>query len=434
MTRRIGQHIAAALLVTTLCAIAGGALAASPVKVSVWSWRSQDAPLWTQVQAALNKAGTNVEIDFRPIEETHYDSVLQTAFDNGNGPDLFYGRAGEGTFRYSAANFIVPVDSFLNFDQFVPVSLAAVKWDGKDWGVPLDDEVMAVYYNKKTFAKYGLQPPATWADFMNINQTLKSHGVTPMYVMPIQTWMVALQIEAVGATELGNATAQQIVDKKLTYDSAPYIHVLSLFTSLIPYFESNYMAVGSNFNAQEIGFATGQAAMTIDGGWDVPTMVKFGLPRSDIGVFLIPPDNANLRAEAEWYPDADLAMNAKISDPAVKQAAEAIMKYATTTAFGQEFSNVAGEISPIKGVKILPKYTIAQQLYSWFQNVPINPLSGIRGPMDTPPPTPVTQKSVNTDVGIFTAEGNVSQALLSKKITPEQAAAQIQKAVSWYFQ
>ena len=434
MQRKVWQRLVLGILAATLFGIAGSVLAAAPVKVSVWSWRSQDAPLWQQVQAALDKTGANIQIDFRSIVPTNYDSVLQTAFDNGNGPDLFYGRAGEGTFRYAAAHFITPVDSFLNFSGFVPASLAAVHWQGKNWGVPLDDEVMAVFYNKKTFAKYGLTPPKTWADFMAINKTLKSHGVTPIYVMPIQTWMVALDIEAVGASELGDSFAQAVVAKQKTFDSSQYTHVLSMFTSLIPYFESNYMAVGSNVNAQEVAFATGQAAMTIDGGFDVPTMVKFGLKRSDIGVFLVPPDSAGAKARAEWYPDADLAMNASIKDAAVQKAAKAVMTYATTTAFGQGFADIAGEISPIKGVKIADKYSVAQQLYTWFQQVPINPLLGIRSAMDTPPPTPVTQKSVNSDVGIFTAQGNVSQALLSKKVTPAQAAAQIQKSVAWYFQ
>ncbi|HKI55820.1 MAG TPA: extracellular solute-binding protein [Trueperaceae bacterium] len=433
MKRTVLQRVAAATLVAAV-GLGGFVLAAAPVKVSVWSWRAQDAPLWQNVQKALNASGSNVQIDFRSIVPTNYDSVLQTAFDNGNGPDLFYGRAGEGTFRYAAANFISPVDSFLSFDNFVPASLAAVHWQGKNWGVPLDDEVMAVFYNKATFAKYDLTPPQTWSQFMELNKTLKSKGVTPIYVMPIQTWMIALDIESVGATELGNSGAQAIVSKQANYDSPAYKHVLSLFTSLIPYFESNYMAVGSDVNAQEVAFATGQAAMTIDGGFDVPTMVKFGLPRSSIGVFLVPPDQAGKKAQAEWYPDADLAMNAGIKDASVKQAAQAIMKYATSTAFGQSFADIAGEISPVKGVQITAKYSVAQQLYKWFQQVPINPLVGIRSPMDTPPPTPVTQKSVNSDVGIFTAEGNVSQALLSKKVTPDQAAAQIQKAVSWYFQ
>lgn len=433
MTRQAWKRMAVAAGVAIVLGVGAAALAAPSVTVSVWSWRSQDAPLWKQVQSALAANGTNVKIDFRAITPTKYDSVLQTAFDNGNGPDLFYGRAGEGTFRYAAAKFIAPVDSFLSFGGFVPASLAAVKWQGKDWGVPLDDEVMAVFYNKKTFAKYGVTPPSTWSQFMTLNKTLASHGVTPIYVMPIQTWMVALDLEAIGATELGNAGARAIVDKKTTFDSPQYTHVLKLLTSLEPYFEKNYMAVGSNVNAQEVAFATGQAAMIIDGGFDVPTMVKFGLPRKDIGMFLIPPDKPGLSARAEWYPDADLAMNAKIKDAAVRSAAQAILKYATTTRFGQAFADIAGEISPIKGVQIPSKYPLAQQLYTWFQQVPIDPLMGIRSPMDTPPPTPADQKSVNTDVGIFTAEGNVSQALLSGKVTPQQAAAKIQKAVAWYF-
>src|SRR5579875_2508700 len=136
--------LAAASGLGTVVAQAGSA----PVTVTIWSWRSQDAGMWKQVQAQMRKLGDNITIQYRPINATSYDSVLQTAMDGGKGPDIFYGRAGTGTFDYAAAHMIVPVNSFVSFKNFVPSSLAAVAWNGKDWGVPLDEETMQVFYNK----------------------------------------------------------------------------------------------------------------------------------------------------------------------------------------------------------------------------------------------------------------------------------------------
>ena len=115
---------------------AATALASAPVTVTVWSWRSQDTPMWAKVQSALNTEGKNIKINYRSILPTSYNSVVQTAFDNDHGPDLFYGRAGEGTFDYAAAGFIRSVDTFANFKNLVPASLAAVYWKGKDLHSP----------------------------------------------------------------------------------------------------------------------------------------------------------------------------------------------------------------------------------------------------------------------------------------------------------
>lgn len=57
--------IAAALLVSAGGLGAGAHIqASSPVTVTVWSWRSQDAPMWQQIQQALQAKGENIRIDF----------------------------------------------------------------------------------------------------------------------------------------------------------------------------------------------------------------------------------------------------------------------------------------------------------------------------------------------------------------------------------
>jgi len=407
--------------------------AAAPVTVTIWSWRSQDAGMWQQVQKQLRAQGDNITIQYRPVNSTSYDSVLQTAMDGGKGPDIFYGRAGTGTFDYAAAGMIAPMNGKVSFKSFVPSSLAAVAWNGKDWGVPLDEETMQVFYNKQIFAQYHLSPPQTWAQWMHICQVLQAHHVTPIYTEPIQTWMLALNLEQISSTTFGDAGAAKLVAKKLNFESKPYIQALTDLKSLTKYFEPNFMAVGSNGNEQEVAMGTGRGAMVMDGIYDIGTMIQYGMKMSNLGQFPMPMPNASAKPVLDWYPDGDLAMNAKISNPAVRAAAMDIMKFATTAKFGTDFTGVAGEISPIKGVTIPSKYPLSIQAYQWYQKEAVNPLVGIRSPMDSPPPVPVTSKKVSTDLGIFTAETDEVQPLLSGKATVQQVAAAIQKDTAWYF-
>jgi multiple sugar transport system substrate-binding protein/raffinose/stachyose/melibiose transport system substrate-binding protein len=89
-----GVAVAASL---TGCSSSGGG-SSSNATVTVWSWRSQDKPLWDTVAK-----DTGVKINFRSVTATSYDSVLQTAMNGGSGPDIFYDRAGSGTMTYGAA-------------------------------------------------------------------------------------------------------------------------------------------------------------------------------------------------------------------------------------------------------------------------------------------------------------------------------------------
>lgn len=236
----------------------------------------------------------------------------------------------------------------------------------------------------------------------------------------------------------GDHFTQQLVSRTATYQSAPYVDALAHWQQLAKYFEPNFQAVGSAGNEQEVAVATGQAAMTFAGIFDVPKMMQYN-PHLKLGAFLVPPANSSQHRRVDWYEDADIALNSKITNPAVAKAAKEIMRYTATKTFGQDFSNIAGEISAIKGVNIPTKYPLSVQAYHWFQTRPITPIFGIRSPMDTPPANPalVTSKSsqsaLSGDEGIFTAELTYMLPLLQHKLTPQQAAQKIQHMVAWYF-
>ncbi len=427
------------MLVAGIAVLAASSLAAcggsSTPTVTVWSWRSQDAPLWQHVQAALNKQGVKVQIQFRSVNATSYDSVLQTAMDGGRGPDIMYTRAGSGTQSYAAANMLEPLDSFVNFSKISPATLQSTQYAGKTYAVPFAIQTMVVYYNKDIFAKYGLAVPKTWNDFINICNVLKGKGVTPIATMGIQSWMLALNFDEVGASLMDNQFTQSLVARKASYTSAPYVDALAHYQQLSQYFEPNFAAVGSAGNEQETMFALGKSAMVMDGIWEWPTILQLN-KNLQMGEFLVPPLQANQSPKIDWYVDGGIGMNANISNSAEKAAAQAIMKYTTTQQFGQDFSAIAGEISPIEGVQIPSQYALSIQASKWFQTIPITPIFDIRSPMDAPPVVPINKQNANTvnaNQGIFALEQKDMLPLLTHKMTPQQTAADIQKGLAWYF-
>ena len=63
--------------------------------------------------------------------------------------------------------------------------------DGKQWGVPTTYYQWGIYYRKDIFAKYGLGEPRSMADLMNIFETLKKNGVTPIAIGTKYLWTAA---------------------------------------------------------------------------------------------------------------------------------------------------------------------------------------------------------------------------------------------------
>ena len=434
---------AAALAVVTGLAACGGpsgggnsgtASVSGAPTVSVWSWRSQDAKLWKTVQADLAEQGTKVNIEFRAINPTSYDQVLQTAMNGGKGPDVFYDRAGYGTQNYAAAGMVKPLNGIVNTSAIPADALKTASYKGKLYGVPYAIETMSVFYNKSVLAKNHISVPTTWTGFLGAMRALKQHGVTPMYVMGVQPWMLALQIDAVGASTMPGSFTKALTDKSANFTGNPYVKTLTAFQQLSPYLESNWQATGSADNEQETALALGKCGFIIDGIFDLPQIHQVN-PSVQLGQFLVPSPDGQ-QAKIDWYPDGDISLNSHISNKAEASAAAKVVAFTSSKAFGQAFSGVAGEISPITGTSIPSKYPLAIQAAQWFRTKPITPIFGIRSPMDSPPPNPTAlkqNKSPDVTAGIFTSEQNVAVPLLEGKLTPAKAAAQVQKAEAWYF-
>lgn len=428
---------AAAVLVAAglaACSSSGNSSSSGTPTVTVWSWRSQDQPIWQTVQNDLASHGTKVNIDFRAINATSYDSVVQTAMNGGKGPDIFYDRAGEGTQTYAAAGMIKDLDGIVNTSGISPSTLATAQYKGKTYGVPFAIQTMSVFYNKDVLDSHHMQVPTTWSGWLDEMKTLKQDGITPMYVMGVQQWMLALQIDAVGASTMDDSFTQALTHKTAKYSDQPFVQTLGAFQQFAPYLEDSWQATGSADNEQETALALGKCAFVIDGIFDTPQMMKVN-PNLKLGQFLVPSPTGG-QPKIDWYADGNISMNSKISNSAEEQAAEKVVAFTATKAFGDAFSSVAGEISPIPGVQVPAKYPLSVQAANWYHSQPINPIFGIRSPMDTPPPNPTSlknNKSPATTAGIFTAEQNIAVPLLQGKLSPTQAAQQVQKAEDWYF-
>lgn len=402
--------------------------------VTVWSWRAQDKPLWSTVQTDLAAKGVKVNIDFRSITPTSYDAIVQTAMNGGKGPDIFYDRAGEGTQTYAAAGMIKALDGSVDTSTIAPAALATAQYQGKTYGVPFAIQTMAVFYNKSVLSAHGIAVPTTWSDFIAAMQKLKSAGVTPMYMMGVQPWMLGLQIDAVGASTMSDDFTTQLVNKKADFTGAPYVQTLAEFQQLAPYLEPNWQATGSADTEQETALALGRCGFAIDGIFDTPEMTTVN-PNVQLGQFLVPPPSGG-QAKLDWYADGDISLNAAIGDRAEAAAAQKVVAFTATPAFGDAFSAIAGEISPIKGSQVPAKYPLAVQDAQWYQTQPIQPIFGIRSPMDTPPPNVAAlkaNKSLTATDGVWTDEQNLAVQLLEGKLTPTQVAAKVQSELGWYY-
>ena len=97
-----------------------------------------------------------------------------------------------------------PEDVGCSTEDFWPGAMKSVTWEGKTYGIPTNNETMALIWNADIFKRAGLdpdKPPATWDDVVNYSKQIhdklgvagyglvarKNAGNTPYRFMP-QLW------------------------------------------------------------------------------------------------------------------------------------------------------------------------------------------------------------------------------------------------------
>lgn len=405
------------LTVFIILALSSVAMFASTT-VQIWSWRSQDAPVWQEVQKEMNAQGIDVKIDFRSFLPTEYDSKVQVALQGGKGPDIVYSRRlpGQRTQSLIDAGLFLPIDGKVSLAHFNTSVLNFVKAsNGKHYGVPFAVQVVGIFYNKDIYKKYNLKEPKTWDELVKNAEILKKNGVTPFFVPGKAGWALAMQHAMTGVSVLGPCWIKRLLDGETNFLDPAWAHVNKLLNDLKVYYQDGYMA--NTTDDLSAAFAFGQAAMVFYGIWGYG-MWKDLNPNVNVGYFMVPPDCKYAQPWAYVFMDGSFALtsNSKHKDMALK-----VLQFTATPRFGTIFAKETLNIPAVKGAT-MPNVPILQEALKTAEEHASPYVYWVGSILTSHSP------SLYTDV---LSPG--MQAMYSGKITPEEFAKMAQDKISqWY--
>ncbi len=118
------------------------------------------------------------------IPEDLYESKLSEARRAGALPDMFHTRCGEALRELVRQKLIADLTESAAADnitqRILPSALRLVTMDGRVRAVPMDVSVVVLWYNHTLFDKAGVNPPATWDEFLAACAKLRASGVIPV--------------------------------------------------------------------------------------------------------------------------------------------------------------------------------------------------------------------------------------------------------------
>lgn len=274
--------IAAAALLAG-CAGRGGAPAdarTSRGPITIWYSNNEQEVAWgKQMVSAWNSAHPDEKVTAQEIPAGRSsEAVIGASIAAGNAPCLIYNTAPFVVAQYQKQGGLVDLSKFPGGAQYIEERTgdAAEQYrsaDGDYYQLPWKSNPVMIFYNKKLFAKAGLDPDdpklATYDEFLATARTLVDKGVSKYAIYPSpssQFYQIDTDFFPLYAAETGG---QGMVEKgKATFDDADGRKVADFWSTI--YREK----LAGNETYQGDAFADGLASMAIVGPWAVAVYKK----------------------------------------------------------------------------------------------------------------------------------------------------------------
>jgi|SRR5579859_290328 len=230
---------------------------------------------------------------------------------------------------------------------------------GKRFGVPFELVLMLVQYNTALFDQAGVQPAATWPDFLKLCETLKTKGIAPICVSGPTSFYTGHWWDRLIQRTVGTAGVRNVIygNGKLADD--PGFLTAAQELQKLPdnkYFMDGFEA--ADFTAAQALFFQGKAAMIHMGSWltsEMAASIPTGFKLAAVDFPTYPGGKGDQNAmfgtsQAMSIPNPDKSTSHKVN---VDLAVE-FLKRRTSKAVISTAASSLSIISPVKGVAAPP--------------------------------------------------------------------------------
>ena len=214
----------------------------------------------------------------------------------------------------------------INKSDFFDGPWSSVVYEGKTYGIPLNSNNLALYYNKQMLKDAGVEVPTDWASLKDVAKKTTKGDVKGIAISAVKSESATFQI-----LPFVWQTGGDLKDYATSGATA-----LAYLRGLID--DGSMSEAVSNYTQEDARtqFITGKSAMMINGPWELATLTKDA--QFDWDVAPLPKDK---RAATSMGGENVVVMNgAKQSDAAVKLA-----KYLTSAEGAKIYCDGSGQLS-----------------------------------------------------------------------------------------
>lgn len=249
---------------------AGSAEGKTVVRMTYWNSEDTVAAMLDYLAEAV----PDVEIEYLFVDNSNYDTIVDTQLSAGEGPDIICESPGSAL-KHARLGYLAPLDDL--GEKYSDAGTSVYYYDGSVYALPGISWFEGIFYNKRLFEENNIELPKTFDEYIAVCKKFQDLGITPL-AAGLKSWepMLKNSMAFVAAEYLstgeGKNFGSDYREGKVTMDGTwnPYLEKWSEMIS-----EGIYTTdmTGVDHDQALEQFAMEDAAMFCSGPWDLDAIM-----------------------------------------------------------------------------------------------------------------------------------------------------------------
>lgn len=264
-------------------------------KVITFMHRFPDEPYNTFINTKLaeyEQMHPDIKFNIIGAQNQEYKEKIKIVVGSEDTPDIFFSWVGDFTERFIREDLILDLTPYLEADpewkdSFIESQLEQyVNADGMQYGIPFRLDCKLFFYNKAIFDEHNLTVPTTWDEFINVCETLKAAGITPISFGNQEPWSASHYIGTLNQICVPDEVREKDYNPKTGEFTDPgYVEALQYYQQILQYTNDNPNGVKPDMG--RTNFIMEQSAMYYAELIEIP-YIKADNAEMEFGMFNFP--------------------------------------------------------------------------------------------------------------------------------------------------
>ena len=292
--------IAALSVIAFLISLTAGPLlspvqAQEPIELRVWDQftdptESENADA---IYAAFTEQNPNITITREVFETDQMRDVVNTAISSGTGPDLIFYDSGPGYAGVLAeADLLLPLDDYASQfgwnERVAAPSIEVTTIDGTLYGMPLQTDLIGMYYNQTLLDQEGMTVPETLDELVTFCGEATEKGYIPIAFADSDGWPAFHQFSMTANQMVGPEGIQALLNNEGSWNTPEMVTAIDAY--FVTLRDAGCFAedpVAINYDDGNSLFYNGEALLHTTGSWLIAE-IEAQMPDFEVGFVPFP--------------------------------------------------------------------------------------------------------------------------------------------------